>query len=308
MTNDNVVRFGPRRGGDEWGRGPGEVDYRGLAEDRFGGYTGRYDDYSDSGHDDEPRGSDLGTLTQVVLVGSQVIDVTSHPVAGSGYECAVLDLEQRGLYQRPANHEPPPEPPPPPPHERHLAWLATIVGGEEALLALDFTPLPDEQLDLSGVPRHLHARVETIAGRFDPWVSLAMGDEGLTAARRLLVRAVAAAPGLLRSDRDDIAAGAVVWAAAKGNDLVGQNLPLRASVIQDLAGLHTSPGQRGAAFAHALTGVGTSYGQADWLYGGLRPNVIPLGSPDLLLGRFRQRLITFRDIALQLRARTPVAG
>lgn len=308
MTNDNVVRFGPRRGGDEWGRRPGDLGFRGIGDEPFDEHTGRYDEYGLSRYDDEPRGSDLGTLTNVVLVGSQVIDVTSHPVAGSGYECAVLDLEQRGLYQRPISHQPPPAPPPPPPHERQLAWLATIVGGEEALLALDSTPLPDEPLDLSGVPRHLHARVEAIAGRIDPWVSLAMGDEGLTAARRLLVRAVAAAPGLLRSDRDDIAAGAVVWAAAKGNDLVGQNRPLRASVIQDLAGLLTSPGQRGAAFAHALTGVGTSYGQADWLYGGLRPNVIPLGSPDVLLGSFRQRLITFRDIALQLRARTPVAG
>ncbi len=135
-----------------------------------------------------------------------------------------------------------------------------------------------------------------------------MGGEGLTAARRLLVRAVAAEPGLLRSDRDDMAVGAVVWAVAKGNDLVGANRPVRASAIQELAGLRSSPGQRGAAFAYAVGGVSTRYGRADWTYGGQRPDVIPLGSPDLLLGRFRRRLVTSRDLALQLRARTPAAG
>lgn len=146
--------FGSRRGGDGGATRPGDLGFRGIGDEPFDEHTGRYDDYGLSRYDDEPRGSDLGTLTNVVLVGSQVIDVTCHPVAGSGYECAVLDLQQRGLYQRPISHEPPPAPPPPPPHERQLAWLATIVG--EALLALESTPLPDEPLDLSGVPRHLH--------------------------------------------------------------------------------------------------------------------------------------------------------
>ena len=286
MDDDNVLRFDTRRYEEPW-------------EERFG------EPVQERWEEPPPRS--LGELTQVVMVGGNVIDVVQRSVSGSGYECAVLDLEERGLYRRPGPPPPPVQPPLPPAHEQTLAWLAAIVGGNEALANLDATPLAPEELDLDAVPGHLRDRVAAIAARFEPWVPLVLGDEGLTAARRLLTRAVATEPGLLRSDRDDIATGAVVWAVAKGNDLVGQNRPVRASLIQELAGLRSSPGQRGSGFAYAVGGVSAWSGRAQWMYD-VQPDVIPLGSPDLLLGRFRHRLMASRDIALQLRARTPVAG
>ena len=301
--DDNVLRFEPRDRDDrQW---PTGGLFREDSDDRGGGWSG--DGHYDGDRYDEPPEPSLGNLTQVVMVGGQVIDVTSRSVAGSGYECAVLELEERGLYRRPGPPPPPVQQPRPAPHEQQLAWLAAIVGGEDALATLDATPLALEGLELDAVPGHLRDRVATIAARFEPWVALVLGEEGLTAARRLLVRAVSTEPGLLRSDRDDIATGAVVWAVAKGNDLVGQNRPVRASVIQELAGIRSSPGQRGSAFAYAVGGVSVWSGRAQWMYGA-QPDVIPLGSPDLLLGRFRRRLIVTRDLALQLRARTPAAG
>jgi hypothetical protein len=301
MDDDNVLRFEPRDRDDrQWstseldGGGPGEP---GTGWPDGGGYAGY----------EAPAEPSLGDLTQVVFLGGQLLDVGRRPIEGSGYEHEVRELEGLGLRWRPGPAAPPMPPPRPAPHEQQLSWLAAIVGGEGALAGLDSVPLPPAPLDLEAVPPHLRDRVATIEARFEPWVALVMGDEGLTAARRLLARAVATEPGLLRSDRDDMAVGAVVWAVAKGNDLVGANRPVRASAIQELAGLRSSPGQRGAAFAHAVGGVASRYGRADWMYG-CQPDVIPLGSPDLLVGRFRQRLIAIRDLALQLRARTPAAG
>lgn len=298
MDDDNVLRFGPRGREDRgWPTGGLFREDAGGGGDEWSGDR-RYD----------AREPSLGELIKVVLLGQHLLAVEREPIEGSGYEHEVRELEALGLRWRPEPPGPPVRPPLPAPHEQQLAWLATIVGGDEALATLDATPLAPAELDLATVPAHLRDRVATIAARFEPWAPLVMGDEGLTAARRLLVRAVSTEPGLLRSDRDDTAVGAVVWAVAKGNDLVGANRPVRASAIQELAGLRSSPGQRGAAFAYAVGGVSTRYGRADWAYGGQRPDVIPLGSPDLLLGRFRRRLITSRDLALQLRARTPVAG
>ena len=132
-----------------------------------------------------------------------------------------------------------------------------------------------------------------------------LGDEGRPAARRLLTRAVVVEPALLRSDRDDVATGAVLWAVAKGNDLVGTDRPVRASVIQEVCGLVSTPSSRGSAFAHAVSGGGgMRYGRPVWMYD-TQPSVIPLGSPDLLLARFRRTLVALRDISLALRAGTP---
>jgi hypothetical protein len=300
--DDNVLRFEPRDRDDrQWSTNAldgGGVGRPSSGWSDGGGYTGH----------EEPPQSSRGELIKVVLLGHHLLAVERDPIEGSEYEHEVRELEAIGLRWRPEAPPPSVAPPVPPPHEQQLAWLACIVGGDEHLEALSTDPLPPEPLQLAGVPMHLRERVVAIAARFEPWVPTVLGDEGLTAARRLLVRAVSAEPGLLRSDHDDIAAGAVLWAVAKGNDLVGQNRPVRASIIQELAGLRSSPGQRGLAFAYAVGGVGSRYGRVDWMYGGQRPDVIPLGSPDLLLGRFRGRLVTTRDIALQLRARTPVAG
>ncbi len=286
MDGGDVLRFRPRELFDD----PGRYDT-----------TGSYDRFS---YPSAGVGS-LGDLTQVVLVGDQVLTVRRRPVHGSEFEDAVLDLEERGLYRRPAPPPPPPAPPEPPRHEQHLAWLARIVGGEAALHSLDLDPLVATGLDLESVPEHLRGRVEGIAQRVEQWAAPLLGEEGLAAARLLLTRAVAAEPGLLRSERDDIAAGAVLYAVAKGNDLVGTGRPLRVSVFQAVCALRSSPADRGHSFAYAAGGGPAARpGWSSWSVHH-EPDVVPLGSPDLLLSRFRRRVADERDIALALRAHTP---
>ncbi len=247
-------------------------------------------------------GARLGELTKVVLIGDRVVDVVRRPISGSGYECAALELQHTGLLRSPS---PPPVVPAAPAHEQQLTWLARLVGGEEALAALTVEPLEAEALQLGEVHQFLRERVLGIDARLQELAPRLLGAEGLTAARRLLTRAAAAEPALItRSDRDDIAAGAVIWAVAKGNDLVGGDRPVRASVIQDLCGLRSSPSARGQGFAHAVAGGSPVDGAPMW---GFRPQpaVVALGSPDLLLSRFRRVVILYRDLALTLRKRTP---
>lgn len=251
---------------------------------------------------DRERGRRPGELTQVVLIGDQIVDVVRRPVSGSGYECAALELEDRGR----GRAEAPPAPPEPPGHERQLVWLARIVGGDEVLMALDTEPLRLAPLDVDAVPERLHQRVRGVGERLDAWVPPLLGEEALAAARLVLTRSVAAEPALLtRSDRDDTAAGAVIYAVAKGNDLSGPGRPVRTSVLQSVCGLRSTPTDRARSFVHAVSGGSTTRGWGAWLYSG-QPEVLPLGSPDLLLARFRRDLVRTRDHALELRSRTPV--
>ncbi len=315
MSDDaEVLRFRPRGFFEEppdggWGEPPDPAGWRSRGADEYGPY-GPGGSYGASGSRAAAaagsRSGRLGELTQVVLIGDQVVDVVRRPVAGTDYECAALELRDRGLLREPL---PPPPAPVPPPHEQQLAWLARVVGGVEALEHLGTDPLEPEELRLDGIRHALRERVAGIDERLGRWAPALLGDEGLAATRRLLTRAVTAEPGLVtRSDRDDLAAGAVLWGVAKGNDLIGTNRPLRAAVIQDVCGLRSTPSQRGSSFAHAVGGDGSMYyGRPMWMFGA-QPAVIPLGSPDLLLSRFRRRLVLVRDLALGLRARTPDAG
>ena len=62
-------------------------------------------------------------------------------------------------------------PPEPPPHEQQLAWLARIVGGEEALSALGTEPLEPEGLGLDGIRKSLHERVRGIDARLAQYLA-----------------------------------------------------------------------------------------------------------------------------------------
>lgn len=315
MADDaEVLRFRSRQGLDlpfEYDKDPGHrVDRcdrddrdRRDQDDRYDRYD-RYDRDDWSGDDGSVGARGLAELMQVVLVGDQVVDVVRRPVSGSGYECAVLELQDRGLLRRAALAPPPA----PARYEQQLAWLARIVGGQEALDTLAVEPLELEELCLDGVRASQRNRVRDIDLRLEQWAPGLLGDEGLAASRRLLTRAVALEPALLRSDRDDVATGAVLWAVAKGNDLIGNSRPVRASVIQEVCGLVSAPSTRGSAFAHAVGGAGgMRYGRPVWMYDA-HPSVIPLGSPDLLLSRFRRALLSLRDVSLALRAGTPRPG
>ena len=252
-----------------------------------------------------PAGGGLGQLTQVVMVGDQVVDVVRRPVSGSEYEDVALELRARGLLVGAGPPPPPPPPPAPPRHEQQLAWLAHVVGGELELARLGVDPLEPDDLGLDAVAPHLRDRVAGIDRRVVQWAPQLLGPEGAVAARRLLIRAVGRQPALVtRSDRDDLAAGAVLWAVAKGNDLVGQGRPVRAVALQEVCGLRSTPSSRGEAFAHALGGGSSRYGRPLWMYDAT-PAVVPLGSPDLLLSGFRRQVVALRDRCLALRSRMP---
>ena len=239
-------------------------------------------------------GPDLGHLTMVVMMDDKVVDTVRRPVRGSGYECAALE-QGRGVPR------PDPRPtvvhvPMQPRHELARTWLRSLVGGPSQLDDLTTEPLPDEPLDVSHVPGDLRERVADIADRGDAVALSFLGVEGRTACRRLLVRAVAAEPALLRGyHRDHMAAGAVLHAVAMANDLVGPGRGLTASALWQHLGLRSSPHDRARRYAHAVAGpdgvqvaIGHPYRCADtWR----------LGSTDLLVSRFRVFLISQRVLA-----------
>jgi hypothetical protein len=256
--------------------------------DRFDALEEPWDDEDDFPGEEAFRyDDDLGLLTIQVFAGGDLLDTIRRPVEGSGYECAVLEL------RHPKRRAPAPRPR----HERELAWLARVVGSTAALDALGIDPLPDEPLDAARVRKDLQARVAAIGARCDQVADQLHDPELRTACRRLLVRAVAAEPELLlRSDRDDTAAGAVLLAVAKGNDLVGAGRAIPATVLTHLSGLRSSPADRARSFAHAVAGPeGTGFERHDGNRG--EPDVLVLGSPDLLLGRFRATLVRLRGLA-----------
>lgn len=289
--------------GDSWGDGAAVLplarrrgeDLQREPDDRFDHrYDDRYDDEAFGGGLGGGYGRDLGHFTMVVMMDDKVVDTVRRPVEGSGYECAALELG-RGVTRRA------PEPrvvqvPMQPRHELAMTWLRSLVGGAEQLAALTKDPLPDEPVDVGLVASDLRARVVAIAARFDDVALSLIGLEGRTACRRLLVRAVAAEPALLRGyDRDDTSAGAVIHAVAMANDKVGLGRVLTASALWREMGLRSSPHDRARRFARAVAGpdgvdvgLGHPYRSSDtWR----------LGTADLLVSRFRSFLLLQRDLA-----------
>lgn len=270
---------------------------RGVIE--FDGW-GRGDDDGDADDDWYRSRPGLGLLTRITVIDDQVVDIEREPIDGTRFECAAMEMG-RGM------QKPPTPEPQPPRHEMELAWLARAVGGLEALSALDDRPLVDDGWDLAEVRMDVRGRTAAVLERVGRLADEVAGPEASVAARRLGLRAIERVPGLLRrSDRDDIAAGAILWASLKANDLIGPDRAVTGSGLQTLCGLKTSPGQRGRSFAQAVCGgpVGGSYSVGFWAYGAGMPDIVVLGSPDLLLSQFRRYLIRVRDTALILRKGT----
>jgi len=172
--------------------------------------------------------------------------------------------------------------------ERHfLETLAEEVGGQDALNALDDTPLPDEEFNWDGVPADLRDRVGEVLAACDGCCDDLLGAEYRTACRRLLARAV---PGLSdplrRPAKPEAIAAAVCWVIGKGNQRLGPGVgELRVKDLMSYFGLGQSGvSQRGYQIMHAA-GI-----QPASAYPSVR-----LGSPDLLVSARRRRIIDLRD-------------
>lgn len=240
----------------------------------------------------------LGTVTEVVLIDGHVVDSVSRPVSGSGYECAALEL----AHLRP--------PPPQPrvervvvreePQEQMLHWLGRVLGDAAALDALDDRPLPLReplQVDL------LSSRDRELARVIDEHLDLTgrpvVGDELLTAYRRLVVRA--AHEGMLRHWQDvdpAVVTAAIVHCVIKANALSGTGAPFSvATFLGDLA-VTNPPISRSRSLAVLVGGTQWPHGRSP----SEAPGVYVLGDEQFLVSRFRNELITYRDLARRAEA------
>ncbi|HQK31332.1 MAG TPA: hypothetical protein PLZ92_06605 [Phycicoccus sp.] len=252
-------------------------------------------------------GRDLGELTRITVFKDQVLDVQRRPVEGSGYEREAISLGAGQPVAPPRPPAPPPLPTPPL-HEVRLAWLERLVGGAEALAALDDRPLVgDEGCGAEGLAWDVGTRLTRILDRIDDLAPRLIGPEGVVAARRLLVRAITNRPMLLGPlDRDAETPGLAIHAAGKANDLVGPQRFVLAKEIQSVAAMSAAPGQRSRSLADAASGQALDWPK--WLQFSELPNVYVVGAPDLLISDFRRSLIKDRDECLRLRAATPKAS
>ncbi|HEU5149603.1 MAG TPA: DUF6398 domain-containing protein [Iamia sp.] len=105
---------------------------------------------------------------------------------------------------------------------RELAQIVERAGGPEALASLDTAPLPDEPLDLTGVPEDVLDRVREVAALCDEACDALLGVEARTACRRLVARVGRDGPDAFRrKGRSDTAAAALCWVVGRAGDRVG---------------------------------------------------------------------------------------
>ena len=180
--------------------------------------------------------------------------------------------------------------------EHELQWLDALVGGRPALLALDDRPLAPRPLELPDLHPALAERAVHIGAECDRLaVELFEDAELATALRRLWEAALVADPGMLaRSTRDDTAVGALVWAAAQANGLLGPQGRLLARELWPRLGVPASAAGRGAALLDRLSpGGGALVGPPG------APRLRPTGRVEVLLASTRTLLVARRDTWLR---------
>ncbi|MEA2685720.1 MAG: hypothetical protein QOE93_915 [Actinomycetota bacterium] len=170
--------------------------------------------------------------------------------------------------------------------EYMLDSLRSAVGGEDALIALDAEPLPDEAFAWDGIPADVHERVTEVLGLVDRCCESMLDVECRTACRRFLARAASGDPGVFRRKaRSDTTAAAVVWIVGKANDLFSQGAG--GLLVKDLMahfGLHQGGVSQRATSLLKAGGFPTDH------YLGM-----DLGSAALLVGSRRSQIIARRE-------------
>lgn len=273
---------------------PRQHDHHGYGDDS------RYDDrYDDGRYDDEFRGG--AGITEIVVVGSRVLDVRERPLAGSEYEHLARSM---GAVPEPQVRTVRVEVPAPPLQEQMRDWLCRVVGGAEALAGLDDRPLPREPLDVSGLKddRLVH-RLRVIDELLtNACESVAAPHEVLTAARRLLRRTPDSPHVLGEESRPEQAAGAVLWAVLRASDLLGPRGLLVGAAFAQQLGARSLPSGAGARLVRAVAGDAWPYGYRP---AGV-PDVPVLGAADLLVASFRRSLLAYAEQERRVRAEREV--
>ncbi|SDP52387.1 hypothetical protein SAMN04489867_2774 [Pedococcus dokdonensis] len=183
-------------------------------------------------------------------------------------------------------------------HER--SWLEALVGGPDALAALDAEPLPPRLFTLpdlgpdlgpAGAPA-VAARAIAIGAECDRIATEVFDDAELGAAlRRLWEAALAIDPAMLvRSSRDDTAVGALVWVTLQANGLLGATGRMLARELWPRLGVPASAAGRGAALLERLApGSGLLVPPPG------APRLRATGRSDVLLASTRRLLVQRRD-------------
>jgi hypothetical protein len=170
--------------------------------------------------------------------------------------------------------------------------LIDLVGDADALTRLDREPLPDEAFDWSSVEPGDRPFVSEVIALADRYCEEMLDTEYRTITRRLLARAAARDPRVLRrsTNMQRLAAG-LVWLAGRANGEFGRRGRRTGHRLWDWFGV-ADCSDRGRGLRKA---AGLETGSVD-LFG--RPDAISLGDPALLHSRFRGDLIAQRDAIL----------
>jgi hypothetical protein len=159
----------------------------------------------------------------------------------------------------------------------------------EALLALDDTPLPDEEFDWADIAEEIRPAVAAILEQCDGCADALFDIEHRTAMRRLLARAARNdAKVFARRASPTRAAAAVAWVIATGNRTAGVwSAGLTTKDLLAHFGLSGPVSDRAGTLMRAA-GVPTGH----------VPSSPELGDPQLLTSTRRRSLIQSRDRAL----------
>lgn len=272
-----------------------------------------YDDPSGRSFD-EPGGGDRsrhGTLTHLTFLDGRLVDTWTEPAEDTRWEAAARELaRERATLARAAS----PDPPPVPLWRRTELWLAGLVGGEQALAAVDADPLSDDADDLdlpTGGDGDDRARLEAAAEQLGDLAERWFGTEGAVACRRALVLTHRRDAFVTRSARSEAQlVGGVAWAVGKANGWLGSGrahpslsptgvvLPLTMSTLQAACGLTSSPAALGQQVQRALLGLRTP---AERPYQLGAPDLLPLGDALLLTSVVRARVVGWREAAYEAR-------
>jgi len=176
--------------------------------------------------------------------------------------------------------------------QQEIDWLEALVGGPEALLALDGLPLERRALEVPEMGPELTERALAIAADAQRLAVEVFDDEELRFAVARLWEALLVTDRamLARSARDDTAVGALVWAVAQANGLLGPEGRLLARDLWPRLGVPASAAGRGSALLERLA-PGTAHLAAP----SGAPRLRPTGRPDALLAPVRTLLVARRD-------------